>query len=131
MNRHTFGRVVATCTIFGFGVTGCAPQGSPQVAIAQGFTTKLLSGDASSLEPLETDTVRQGLTAGTVNQLVQTLTKQEGQFKSMGATRTGKVSGFDVVYVTCAFDRGSLDAKVVFDATNKVAGFFFVPVGGT
>jgi hypothetical protein len=57
----------------------------------------------------------------------QTVQAQAGPFqKQLGATVT-KVPGYDVVLVTCRFERATLDTKVVFDAKGQVAGLFFVP----
>jgi len=41
--------------------------------------------------------------------------------------RTEKVQGYDVVLVTCQFEKLTLDTKVVLNSERKVAGLFFVP----
>lgn len=57
----------------------------------------------------------------------QTLQKQAGPFKARLQTRVEKQRGYDVVFVTCQFERATLDAKVVFDADGRIAGLFFIP----
>ena len=57
----------------------------------------------------------------------QTLQKQTGPFKARLQTRVEKQRDYDVVFVTCQFERATLDAKVVFDAARQIAGLFFVP----
>jgi len=52
---------------------------------------------------------------------------QAGAFKSQGAARTEKLDKYDVVLVPCEFEKASLEARIVFDADNKVAGLFFRP----
>ena len=57
----------------------------------------------------------------------QALQAQAGPFQKQLGARATKVTGYDVVLVTCQFERTALDTKVVFDAKGQVAGLFFVP----
>jgi dienelactone hydrolase len=57
----------------------------------------------------------------------QTLQAQAGRFQKQLGARATKLAGYDVVLVTCQFERMALDTKVVFDAEGLVAGLFFVP----
>jgi dienelactone hydrolase len=57
----------------------------------------------------------------------QALQAQVGPFQKQLGARATKVAKYDVVLVTCQFERKALDTKVVFDAKGKVAGLFFVP----
>src|ERR1039458_10154976 len=57
----------------------------------------------------------------------QTLQAQAGAFQKQLGARATKVAGYDVVLVTCQFERMALDTKVVFDVKGQVAGLFFVP----
>jgi pimeloyl-ACP methyl ester carboxylesterase len=45
-----------------------------------------------------------------------------GAFKKVVGTRVGAKDGFDLVYVTCEFDKGRFDLCVGFDADGKIAG---------
>ncbi len=60
----------------------------------------------------------------------QALLVQAGPFKKQLGARATKVAGYDVALVTCQFERMPLDTKVVFDATGKVTGLFFLPIDG-
>ena len=57
----------------------------------------------------------------------QAVQAQAGPFQKQLGARATKVTGYDVVLVTCQFERTALDTKVVFDAKGRVAGLFFVP----
>ena len=57
----------------------------------------------------------------------QALQAQAGPFQKQHGARATKVGGYDVVLVTCQFERTALDTKVVFDAKGRVTGLFFVP----
>jgi dienelactone hydrolase len=50
-----------------------------------------------------------------------------GVFKKMDDARRGKLGAYDIVLVTCEFEKTSLDIRVVFDQDKKIAGFQFVP----
>lgn len=52
---------------------------------------------------------------------------QANQFKKILGTRTMQQSGFDVVFVTCEFERAILDAKLVFNPAGRITGLWFVP----
>jgi dienelactone hydrolase len=51
-----------------------------------------------------------------------------GAFKKMGAARRAKLGAYDIVLITCEFEKTTLDIRVVFDEDKKIAGFQFVPM---
>jgi dienelactone hydrolase len=51
-------------------------------------------------------------------------TEKAGTFKSQGAVKHSKVAKYDVVVVTCEFDKMAFDVRVVYDADGKIGGFF-------
>ncbi len=63
----------------------------------------------------------------TLRETWQALLAQAGPFqRQLGATAT-KLGAYDIVLVTCQFERTNLDTKVVFDAEGRVAGLGFLP----
>ncbi|MGA1980820.1 MAG: DUF3887 domain-containing protein [Sedimentisphaerales bacterium] len=52
---------------------------------------------------------------------------QLGPFKKQLGLRTEKELDYDVVLVTCEFEKGCLDVKIVYNDEKQVAGLFFVP----
>ncbi|OQB58181.1 MAG: Alpha/beta hydrolase family protein [Candidatus Aminicenantes bacterium ADurb.Bin147] len=50
-----------------------------------------------------------------------------GAFKERTAERRENLGQFEIVLVTCVFEKTTLDARIVFDAEGKIAGFQFVP----
>lgn len=55
------------------------------------------------------------------------IVSQVGPFKSQGTSRQEKMMQYDVVFVTCEFEKMPLDMRVVFDSQARVAGLFFSP----
>jgi dienelactone hydrolase len=57
----------------------------------------------------------------------ETVTKQVGPFKKQVGVWTESLPKYDIVYITCAFEKATLDIKVVFDKNKRISGQFFVP----
>ena len=55
------------------------------------------------------------------------LPPQLGAFKRQAAARRDQFQGYEIVLVTCEFDKATLDTRVVFDKAGRIAGFSFVP----
>ncbi len=55
------------------------------------------------------------------------LPKQLGAFKKQTASRRDLLQGYEIVLITCEFEKATLDTRVVFDKAGKIAGFGFVP----
>lgn len=52
---------------------------------------------------------------------------QLSPFKRQTAARRDTLGSYDLVLVTCEFEKQTLDARVVFDKDKKIAGFQFIP----
>jgi len=50
-----------------------------------------------------------------------------GAFKRQTGARRDVLGAYDIVLVTCEFEKVTLDARVVFDKNKRIAGFQFVP----
>lgn len=72
-------------------------------------------------------TMKPALPEAKLGEIWQALQGQDGAFKKRLRSRAEKQIGYDVVLVTCEFERATLDVKVVFNAQRQVAGLFFVP----
>ena len=55
------------------------------------------------------------------------ITKQAGQMKRQVGVRTESIPMYDIIYVTCEFEKATLDIKIVFNKEKQIAGQFFVP----
>src|SRR5580692_6233001 len=72
-------------------------------------------------------TMRSALPEEKLREVWQTIQTQAGPFKKQLRTRIEKLGTYDIVYVTCQFEKATLDAKVVYDVQRQVAGLFFIP----
>ncbi len=50
-----------------------------------------------------------------------------GVFKRQTAARRDRFAGYEVAYITCEFEKVTLDARVVFDKDDRITGLQFVP----
>jgi dienelactone hydrolase len=55
------------------------------------------------------------------------LIAQVGALKKTVGVRTEAVAKYDIVFLTCQFEKQTLDVKVVFDKEKRLTGLFFVP----
>jgi hypothetical protein len=53
--------------------------------------------------------------------------QQFGQLKKQKQVGVDRLPPYDLVYITCEFEKIVMDARVVFDRDKKIAGFQFVP----
>jgi uncharacterized protein len=68
------------------------------------------------------------LPADKLEQTWQALLGQAGPFLAVAGTRSEIKEVREIIYVTCRFEKGSLDAKVVFDGEHRISGLWFVPI---
>jgi len=50
-----------------------------------------------------------------------------GAFKKQSTARREQFQDYEIVLVTCEFEKAVIDARIVFDKAEKLAGFAFVP----
>jgi hypothetical protein len=107
--------------------TGAPTAAADRVARAEVFVEKLFQGDDAAVIEMLDATMKSALPPAKLQELRDTLNAQVGAFQRQTGTRTEKTGAYDVVYVTCEFEKMVLDVKVVFDAAGQVAGLFFAP----
>jgi hypothetical protein len=81
---------------------------------------------AAAVESMDQN-MKNALPADKLQQAWTATTTQMGAYKQQLGARSEKQAGYDTVLVTCDFEKGPLDIKVVYDTNRKVAGLFFVP----
>jgi uncharacterized protein len=112
-----------------FAATGSATEPSKHVEMAKTFVTQMAGGQFDkAVEPFD-QTMSQALPADKLKPLWDGLIKENGAFQRITETRTEKYLQYDMIFVTCEFEHGMLDAKVVFISGDKIAGLFFLPSG--
>ncbi len=111
-----------------------APAQPPVVVLpletqARRFVELLFKGEVEALGPLMDDAMRAAMSPDRTRALLELLAAQAGDWRGIEATRQAEAGGYQMVFVTCAFEKSTLDARVVFDGEGLVTGLFFQPTG--
>jgi dienelactone hydrolase len=104
-----------------------APDWSELIALAKEFVTALEHGQYDESVKHFDKTMTKLAPPEKMKEVWEAVIKQVGSFKKQKGVWTESVPKYDIVYVTCAFEKATLDIKVVFDKNKKIAGQFFVP----
>jgi hypothetical protein len=99
--------------------------------LAKDLVGALASGDSKKAVENFDGTMKNALPAEKLQEAWNSIIAQSGPFVEQAGTRREKILLYDVIFVTCKFERGVLDAKVVFDRKQQIAGLFFVPSQGS
>ena len=98
-----------------------------QTQVAKDFVGLLSRGDfAGALQQCD-GAMLAALPGAKLKEIWQSLTAQAGPFQKQLRTRTEKMAGYDIVFVTSQFEKAKVDIKVVLNSKRQVAGLFFLP----
>jgi hypothetical protein len=91
------------------------------------FVELLATGQFPAATESFDETMKNALPPEKLQELWESTVSQIGLFKKQLGSRTEKEADFDIVLVTCQFENGTLDVKVVYNTEKQVAGLFFTP----
>src|SRR5258708_18055869 len=95
---------------------------------ARAFVTRLDKGEFDAAAKDFDATMTKVLPSDKLKALWESVTKKAGPLQKQEKARQDKFGGYDLVFVTCKFEKASLDVKVVFDKDQKIAGLTVLPV---
>jgi hypothetical protein len=75
------------------------------------------------------DTMKKALPTEKLGEVWKGIVKQVGALRKTGKVQKEKVQKYDVVWVSCEFEKANLWTRAVFDEGQKVAGLSFRPFG--
>ena len=94
---------------------------------AEQFVKMLVSGEYESAAQDFDETMKSTLPADKLEIAWQSLIAKLGGYKRQLGLRQTKEQGYDIVFVTCEFDKGNTDIKVVFNSAKEISGLWFLP----
>ena len=98
-----------------------------QTQAAKEFVGLLSQGNfAGALKQCDA-TMLAALPGEKLKEIWQSLADQAGPFQKQLQTRTEKMAGYDIAFVTSQFEKAKVDIKVVLNSKRQVAGLFFLP----
>lgn len=111
------------------------PQEKEEISVASDltprateFVTLLAQGDFTNAVVDFDSTMKTAMPPAELQKAWTSLIGQVGSFKKQVSSREAEEMGFDVVYVTCEFEKSQLNIKVVFNDAKEISGLWFVPV---
>src|ERR1044072_4415735 len=106
-------------------------QVQDETAAARSFVDLLVKKDFTAAVATFDDTMKTAMPEAKLQETWNAVLAQVGPFKQATRTRTEKRGAYTIVTVTSDFQNSTLDIKVVFDQSKRVAGLFFAPATST
>jgi dienelactone hydrolase len=103
------------------------PKLSDLEKAAKAFVKLLEKGEFKKATQDFDATMKEKMPADKLEGVWKDLIQDVGAFKRQGSTRTEKVKEYTIIHVTCDFEMGTLETRVVFDKDKQIAGLFFGP----
>jgi len=116
---------MAAAIVVFFVIAGLSAQDLPDQAKA--LATDLFARQLEKVTPRFNDRMAAGLPPDKLAALIDDLLAKTGPLRAIQGTHAEEVPGYRVIFVTCQFEKASLDLRLVFDPEGRVAGMFFVP----
>jgi uncharacterized protein len=100
---------------------------APVITSAKHVLQQIAAGQFDSVEAQYDEQMSASLAPGKLASAWSTLLESGGSFNSVAAATVTKVQTYDVVILVCMFQKGPIDAQIVFDSEGKLAGLYFRP----
>ena len=125
MRKYGILLIVALATALLLG--GCGGN----VSTAKGVVSSLAKGDFTGPTEHFDSTMKAKATPEMLKQYWTLLTGAYGALKTQGDVRTEKKEEagqkYEMIIIPCEFERGTIDATLVFNDKKEIAGLFFMP----
>jgi len=101
---------------------------SKSISAARAFVELLRNENFKAAVGQFDDTMKAAMPETKLKETWTAVLNQVGSFKSAGRARAQKRGEYVTVIVTCEFEKTSLEIRVAFDQSSRVAGLFFAQV---
>jgi dienelactone hydrolase len=103
------------------------PESEPDMGRGRALVERLVAQKFDEVVRDFDATLAAGLPEGKLRGVWEQIVSAAGAFQAIEAARVERDGSYRRVVLTCRFERGRLDAKVVYGTDDKVAGLFFAP----
>jgi dienelactone hydrolase len=103
-----------------------AQVSSALVGAAKNLVDQMARGDFAAAVAQFDDKMKGVVNEAMLKESWKQIIDSTGAFKAQTGARTGDSQGQPAVYVTCEFEKSTLEMQVVFNAQGKVTGMHFV-----
>jgi len=119
--------LVLTISFISCGEKKDGPKVGDLTPLATGFVEFLVKEDFANAVKNFDNTMKGVMPEAKLQEAWQGLLAQSGSFRKQAGVRQTQEQGFNIVFVTCEFERSTLNIKVVFNNANEISGLWFVP----
>jgi len=119
--------LVLTISFISCGEKKDGPKVGDLTPLATGFVESLVKEDFADAVKNFDSTMKGVMSEAKLQDVWQELLAQSGSFKKQTGVRQTQEQGFNIVFVTCEFEKSTLNIKVVFNDANEISGLWFVP----
>ncbi len=102
-------------------------EGPDFEAIGRGLVAQLAARQFDKVEAQFDDQMKAALPAVKLPEVWDSLLAQAGPFQDITSVKVTEKQGLHAAFVTCEFERATLDAKIYMDSQGQVKGLFFEP----
>lgn len=103
------------------------PKVGDLTPLATGFVESLVKEDFANAVKNFDSTMKGVMSEAKLQEVWKELLAQSGSFKKQTGVRQTQEQGFNIVFVTCEFEKSTINIKVVFNNANEISGLWFVP----
>ncbi len=103
------------------------PKVGDLTPLATEFVESLVKQDFANAVKNFDSTMKGMMSEEKLQEVWQGLLAQSGSFKKQTGVRQTQEQGFNIVFVTCEFEKSTLNIKVVFNNASEISGLWFVP----
>ena len=96
-------------------------------ALGRGLVTQLSARQFDKVEAQFDDQMKAALPLTKMPEVWDSILAQVGAFKGITAAKVLQKQGLAAAFVTCEFERATLDAQIYMDSRGQVKGLFFAP----
>jgi dienelactone hydrolase len=99
-----------------------------RTAIAKAFVAAQVKGDFAAAMKEFDDVMKKASPADKMEATWKLVEKQVGPFRKQLGTRQETAGKYDIVYITCQFEKTPLEVRVVITKDGQITGYQFRPV---
>ncbi len=118
---------VLSCVVLTNAREATQVENKEPTTLAKEFVELLVEEEFSEAVKSFDSTMKGAMPAKKLGEIWKATTGQAGLFKQQLGVREEKFLGSDIVLVTCEFEKGPMDVKVVYNDKQQIGGLFFVP----
>lgn len=129
-----FTRIVTPMILIAILLTACSPKAKETAQPTANLEPKALAlvenlnkGDYAAASAEFDDKMLAALPGNKLQETWEGLLAQTGAFQNITGTYSQEASGYQLIFVTCVFEKAAIDVRVAFNSEGKISGLFFQP----